>query len=74
VLNELQEVVVDPEETDAVLRLGLHRLPPAQFPRLRSVAPDLLAGYDGASELDQALDLLLIGLDPAPSHEPDHRV
>jgi Tetracyclin repressor-like, C-terminal domain len=72
VLNELQEVVVDLEETDAVLRLGLHRLPPAQFPRLRSVAPDLLAGYDGATELDQALDLLLTGLHPAPSHDPDH--
>lgn len=48
VLNELHEVVVDPEESDAVLRLGLHRLPPSQFPRLRSLAPDLLAGYDGA--------------------------
>jgi AcrR family transcriptional regulator len=70
VLHELQEVVVDPEETDAVLRLGLHRLPPAQFPRLRSVAPDLLAGYDGAAELDQSLDLLLTGLDPAPAHGP----
>jgi hypothetical protein len=70
VLNELQEVLVNPEETDAVLRLGLHRLPPTQFPRLRSVAPDLLAGYDGAAELDQALDLLLTGLDPAPSHKP----
>jgi AcrR family transcriptional regulator len=69
VLNELQEVVVNPEETDAVLRLGLHRLPPAQFPRLRSVAPDLLAGYDGASELDQALDLLLTGLEPSPPHD-----
>jgi AcrR family transcriptional regulator len=66
VLNELQEVVVNPEEADAVLRLGLHRLPPAQFPRLRSVAADLLAGYDGATELDQALDLLLTGLHPAP--------
>ena len=73
VLNELQEVVVDLEETDAVLRLALHRLPPARVPpRLRSVAPDLLAGYDGAAELDQALDLLLIGLHPAPSHDPDH--
>ncbi|GEA86925.1 TetR family transcriptional regulator [Cellulomonas cellasea] len=67
VLNELQEVVVDPEETDALLRLGLHRLPPREFPRLRSVAPDLLAGYDGAVELDQALDLLLTGLHPAPA-------
>jgi AcrR family transcriptional regulator len=72
VLNELQEVVVNPEETDAVLQLGLHRLPPGEFPRLRSVAPDLLAGYDGATELDQALDLLLTGLHPEPSHNLDH--
>ncbi len=32
VLNELQEVLVDPDETDALLRLGLHRLPPESSP------------------------------------------
>jgi AcrR family transcriptional regulator len=69
VLNELQELVVDPDETDALLRLGLHRLPNKEFPRLRSLAKALLAGYDGAAALDESLDLLLGGLDaaaPAP--------
>ncbi|MCW2680296.1 MAG: TetR family transcriptional regulator [Frankiales bacterium] len=69
ILNELQEVVVDPEETDALLRLGLHRLPNKDFPRLRGLAKALLAGYDGAAALDESLDLLLSGLTgdtPAP--------
>jgi len=64
VLNELQEVVVDPEETDALLRLGLHRLPNKEFPRLRGLAKALLDGYDGAAALDESLDLLLNGLKP----------
>ncbi len=70
VLNELQDVVVDPEETDALLRLGLHRLPNKEFPRLRGLAKALLAGYDGAAALDESLDLLLDGLNaasPAPT-------
>jgi AcrR family transcriptional regulator len=69
VLNELQEVVVDPAENDALLRLGLHRLPSQDFPRLRGLAEVLLAGYDGAAELDAGLDMLLTGLralEPAP--------
>ncbi|GAA4402442.1 TetR/AcrR family transcriptional regulator C-terminal domain-containing protein [Tsukamurella soli] len=61
VLNELQEVVERPEETDAVLRLGLHRLPIAEFPLLRGLA-SALASYDGAAELDRGLDILLAGL------------
>lgn len=68
VLNEVQDVLVDPEEATALLRLGLHRLPLREFPCLRALAPDLLAGYDGAAELDQALDLLLDGL--RPDHQP----
>ena len=35
VLNELQERVQNPDETDDLLRLGLHRLPAREFPRLR---------------------------------------
>ena len=58
ILDELQEIVERPEETDYVLRLGLHRLPIAEFPRLRELAP-VLASYDGAAELDRGLDLLL---------------
>ena len=68
VLNELQEVVERPDETDDLLRLGLHRLPIGEFPRLRALAP-VLAAYDGAAELEQGLDILLTGLTttlPAP--------
>lgn len=62
VLNELQELVVDPAQSDALLRLGLQRLPAEDFPRLRGLAETLLAGYDGAAELDEGLDVLLAGL------------
>ena len=62
VLNELQELVVDPQATDALLRLGLDRLPAQEFPHIRGVAGALLAGYDGAAELDVLLDILLDGL------------
>lgn len=61
VLDELQEMIERPEETDHVLRLGLHRLPITEFPQLRAVAPALIS-YDGAAELDRGLDLLLTGL------------
>src|SRR6266487_4795892 len=61
VLNELQEIVEKPEETDDLLRLGLHRLPIREFPILRGLAP-ILASYDGAAELDRGLDILLTGL------------
>lgn len=61
VLNELQEIVERPEETDEVLRLGLHRLPIAEFPLLRELAP-VLSAYDGATELERGLDILLTGL------------
>jgi AcrR family transcriptional regulator len=60
VLNELQEVVERPEETDDVLRLGLHRLSITEFPNVRALAT-ALAYYDGAAELDRGLDLLLTG-------------
>ena len=61
ILTELQEVVERPEETDDVLRLGLHRLAITEFPRVRALA-SAMASYDGAAELDRGLDLLLIGL------------
>jgi AcrR family transcriptional regulator len=61
VLNELQEIVDNPEETDDLLRLGLHRLPVREFPVLRGLAP-ALASYDGAAELERGLDILLSGL------------
>lgn len=61
VLTELQELVADPEETTDLLRLGLHRLPPREFPLLRGLASEL-ASYDGATELDQGLSILFNGL------------
>ena len=61
ILNELQEFVVDPDENEALLRLGLHRLPPKDFPRLRALAP-VLADYDGMAELDEGITILLSGL------------
>jgi AcrR family transcriptional regulator len=61
VLNELQERVQDPDESDDVLRLGLYRLPVRQFPRLRALAAEL-ADYDGERELDEGLDIILAGL------------
>jgi AcrR family transcriptional regulator len=61
ILTELQEVVERPEETDDVLRLGLHRLTITEFPQVRALA-SALGRYDGAAELDRGLDLLLIGL------------
>src|ERR1019366_2821477 len=72
VVNELQELVEKPEETDDLLRLGLHRLPIGEFPLLRSLA-SVLAGYDGAAELERGLDILLAGLIttlPLPREEP----
>jgi AcrR family transcriptional regulator len=61
VLNELQELVENPDETDDLLRLGLYRLPISEFPLLRSLA-HTLASYDGAAELERGLDILLTGL------------
>ena len=60
-LAEFQDTIVNPDETDDLLRLGLHHLPARQFPILRSLATDL-AHYDGARELDHGLDLLLAGI------------
>ena len=61
VLDELQELVERPEETDDLLRLGLHRLPVGEFPHLRGLAP-VLAAYDGEFELERGLDILCAGL------------
>ena len=61
VLNELQELVENEEETTDLLRLGLHRLPIREFPLLRGLA-SALAAYDGAAELERGLDILMSGL------------
>lgn len=67
ILNELQELVDNPDESDALLRLGLHRLPIREFPLLRSLAP-VLASYDGATELERGLDILIAGLQTQLPH------
>nr|WP_271211655.1 TetR/AcrR family transcriptional regulator C-terminal domain-containing protein [Rhodococcus wratislaviensis]GLK37805.1 TetR family transcriptional regulator [Rhodococcus wratislaviensis] len=69
VLNELQELVERPDESDDLLRLGLHRLPIGEFPLLRGLAP-VLASYDGAAELERGVDILLAGL-TATLTQPD---
>ncbi|MBF6327652.1 TetR/AcrR family transcriptional regulator C-terminal domain-containing protein [Nocardia transvalensis] len=61
VLNELQEIIERPEEPTDLLRLGLQRLPLGEFPLLRGLAPEL-AAYDGVTELERGLDILLAGL------------
>jgi AcrR family transcriptional regulator len=61
VLTELQERVGAPDETDALLRLGLYRLPAREFPRLRGLATEL-ASFDGERELDEGLDIVVGGL------------
>lgn len=72
VLTELQELVVVPDESDALLRLGLHRLPVGEFRRIRALADDL-AHYDGAAELDRSVDVLLSGLSAQLGRGPaDH--
>ncbi|MFD9663478.1 TetR/AcrR family transcriptional regulator C-terminal domain-containing protein [Rhodococcus sp. NPDC059968] len=62
ILDELQELIEDPDESEDVLRLGLHRLPRSKFPRLRSLASEL-ADYDGAQLLDEGLDITIGGLE-----------
>ncbi|WP_120520932.1 TetR/AcrR family transcriptional regulator C-terminal domain-containing protein [Arthrobacter celericrescens] len=59
-LNELQELIADPDENEALLRLGLLRLPLRDFPHLRRMAPELLE-YDGEQELDRGMNILLSG-------------
>ncbi|MBF6172355.1 TetR/AcrR family transcriptional regulator C-terminal domain-containing protein [Nocardia blacklockiae] len=61
VLNELQEIVERPKEATDLLRLGLHHLPIGDFPLVRGLATQLSA-YDGATELERGMDILLAGL------------
>ncbi|WP_246199605.1 TetR/AcrR family transcriptional regulator C-terminal domain-containing protein [Arthrobacter zhaoguopingii] len=73
VINELEEFVVNPDEDDTGLRLGLHRLPEQDFPYLRRLGSQLL-DYDGEVELDQGITIVLSGLQSqleSPAHAPD---
>ena len=69
ILIELLQLPVNPTETDDVRRLGLHHLPPREFPVLRSLATEL-AHYDGIAELDHGLDILLAGLELPQDNNP----
>ncbi|MER6674019.1 TetR/AcrR family transcriptional regulator [Streptomyces sp. NPDC000983] len=55
---ELRAMVDNPEETDPAFRLGLHRMPSQELPRLREAAP-ALAERGGAEGLAAGLDALL---------------
>ncbi|WNZ11799.1 TetR/AcrR family transcriptional regulator [Streptomyces sp. 11x1] len=58
VFVELRAMVDAPDESDPAFRLGLHRMPPQEFPRLRAAAADL-AERQGAEGLATGLDALL---------------
>lgn len=66
ILNRLQEVLVDSEENEALLCLGLHRLSGGSFPA--SARWPGSGDYDGAVELNQDLHILL----PAAAHLRPH--
>ncbi|WP_326789608.1 TetR/AcrR family transcriptional regulator [Streptomyces sp. NBC_00151] len=56
---ELRAMVDNPDEEDTAFRLGLHRMPPQELPRLREIAATLAerGGQDGlAAGLDALLD------------------
>ncbi|MGA4802391.1 TetR/AcrR family transcriptional regulator [Streptomyces lavendulocolor] len=57
-LVDLRAMVDAPEEPDPAFRLGLHRLPAHDFPRLRESAPSL-AGRGSGAELSAGVDALL---------------
>jgi hypothetical protein len=55
---ELRPMVDNPEEPDPAFRLGLHRMPSQELPRLRETAP-ALAERGGPEGLAAGLDALL---------------
>jgi len=59
VFGELQAMAVNnPDEPEPAIRLGLHRMPAQDFPRLRAAAP-ALAERAGEEGLAAGLDVLL---------------
>ncbi|MGW5985455.1 TetR/AcrR family transcriptional regulator [Streptomyces anulatus] len=59
-LVELRAMDDDPSETDPAFRLGLHRIPAGELPRLRATAVRLV-DRGGPDELAAGLDALLLG-------------
>ncbi|MFD8753648.1 TetR/AcrR family transcriptional regulator [Kitasatospora sp. NPDC059577] len=64
-LVDKRQVVDNPDEPEPVLRLGLHRLPAADYPRLRALAPRFTE-FDDDAELLAGLDSLLDGMPQPP--------
>ncbi|MFE1288436.1 TetR/AcrR family transcriptional regulator [Streptomyces sp. NPDC058751] len=56
--GELRAMVDNPDEEEPAFRLGLHRMPPQELPRLREIA-ETLAERGGPDGLDAGLDALL---------------
>ncbi|MER7673198.1 TetR/AcrR family transcriptional regulator C-terminal domain-containing protein [Kitasatospora sp. NPDC096128] len=57
-LVDKRQVIDNPDDPEPLLRLGLHRLPAAQYPLLRTLAP-LLMDHDAETEFATGLDVLL---------------
>ncbi|MFC8453366.1 TetR/AcrR family transcriptional regulator [Kitasatospora sp. NPDC057223] len=57
-LVELRAMVVDPDEEEPAIRLGLHHLPSREYPRLRALAP-AMADHDAEAEIAAGLDALI---------------
>ncbi|MET8627030.1 TetR/AcrR family transcriptional regulator [Kitasatospora sp. NPDC004669] len=64
-LVDKRQVVDNPDEPDPLLRLGLHRLPAAEYPRLRALVPRF-ADFDDEREMLAGLDSLLNGIPEPP--------
>ncbi|MEU1289316.1 TetR/AcrR family transcriptional regulator [Kitasatospora sp. NPDC005856] len=64
-LVDKRQVVDNPSEPDPALRLGLHRLPAADYPRLRALVPRF-ADFDDEAEMLSGLDSLLDGMPEPP--------
>ncbi|GAB2879353.1 hypothetical protein GCM10027074_54520 [Streptomyces deserti] len=58
VFVELRAMVDNPEESDPAFRLGLHRMPIQELPRLRKTAPAFIE-HGGPAGLAAGLDALL---------------
>lgn len=71
ILSDVQEVVDNPEESEALLRVGLQRLPLSRFPRLRGLAAEI-SGYDDTAALDECLDTVLTGIRADLARQPDN--
>ncbi len=63
-LDELQETVTDPAESEDLLRIALRRLPATDFVHIRALQHEL-SGYDGLAELELGLEMLFTGIEHA---------